>query len=714
MRNGKSGNKKLRLIMVYDHLFNIKENENYVGEYPKMDDYCHISMKPDDRTKFIEWYEKQKGSVFDMKKEITEYCISDVDILKRGIMKFRENFLSITDDKIDPFKFITIASVCINIYKYFYMPENKLGISEPTNKTLCSNKSIAWLNSLNNNRIKHGMNGMIRLKNGKKISVDGFDRKTNTVYEFFGCFWHGCNKCYKGTEKNNKSKKKMCDLYNETVNRNSIIKNSGFNLITMWEHDFKGELKDVDKNIDPRDAMFGGRTETFWLKYITKPDEWIEYLDITSLYPSVMYYDRYPVGHPIRITKDFEGIENYFGKVKCIVKCPKTLLFPVLPVRDDDTGKLTFSLGDDKNEITGTWCTPELNKAIEMGYEIIEIYEVLHFEKTSKKLFKKHVSQFLKLKQEASGYPTGCDTDERKNNYIKEYEKCMGIKLDKDNIKYNAGMRAVAKLCLNSLWGKFIQRLNQVQKKFVSNTCEFYDLIFDKTKNIGLINIINDECIEVSFCNKNEFVESTNNTNVYVGCFTTAHARMRLYTELQLLGDRALYCDTDSIIYVGRKGEYCIPTGENLGEWKDEFDGSHAIKFLSTGPKSYYYKLNECPKSCKKCKGLDSECSNLEECKIKGFTLNHENSVKLNGNGLEQIIDGVVDKITITNHMITRNNRKLITKDIDKDFQFSSTKREYLKDFSSIPWGYKIVDDDDDDWSDGYEIKMIEGNIFKT
>jgi G:T-mismatch repair DNA endonuclease (very short patch repair protein) len=26
--------------------------------------------------------------------------------------------------------------------------------------------------------------------------VDGFDEKTNTAYQYHGCFWHGCKKCY--------------------------------------------------------------------------------------------------------------------------------------------------------------------------------------------------------------------------------------------------------------------------------------------------------------------------------------------------------------------------------------------------------------------------------------------------------------------------------------------------------------------------------------
>lgn len=29
--------------------------------------------------------------------------------------------------------------------------------------------------------------------------VDGFNPRTNTVYEFHGCFYHGCVKCFKNS-----------------------------------------------------------------------------------------------------------------------------------------------------------------------------------------------------------------------------------------------------------------------------------------------------------------------------------------------------------------------------------------------------------------------------------------------------------------------------------------------------------------------------------
>lgn len=78
----------------FPHLFNTKENENYVGSIPDKK-YCRYNqMKPEGRKKFLEWYlhKVQENYIFDMEKEIVEYCSSDVDILRKGSLQLREDF----------------------------------------------------------------------------------------------------------------------------------------------------------------------------------------------------------------------------------------------------------------------------------------------------------------------------------------------------------------------------------------------------------------------------------------------------------------------------------------------------------------------------------------------------------------------------------------------------------------------------------------------
>ena len=123
---------------------------------------------------------------------------------------------------------------------------------------------------------------------------------------------------------------------------------------------------------------------------------------------------------------------------------------------------------DSERMFTHSYCTPELEVAMNMGYIIIQIHEVLHWPETEMidpvtkqgGLFTQYINTFLKLKQEASGYPPNIKTEQEKDKYIQEYLDHEGILLDKESIVKNAGLRSLSKLALNSFYGKFGQRTN--------------------------------------------------------------------------------------------------------------------------------------------------------------------------------------------------------------------------------------------------------------
>ena len=144
------------------------------------------------------------------------------------------------------------------------------------------------------------------------------------------------------------------------------------------------------------------------------------------------------MGHPEIITKDFKPLDEYFGMAKVKVLPPRELYHPVLPYRSN--GKLKFPLcrscADNENQkicdcsnasrmMEGTWCTPELNMAVHKGYRILKVYEVYHWKETTQYnpqtakggLFAPYIDVFLKYKQEASGWPEWCKTEEDKERY---------------------------------------------------------------------------------------------------------------------------------------------------------------------------------------------------------------------------------------------------------------------------------------------------------
>ena len=181
----------------------------------------------------------------------------------------------------------------------------------------------------------------------------------------------------------------------------------------------------------PRGAFCSGRTNAVKLYHLADidSDEQMKYYDFTSLYSWVNKNGKYPVDHPEIISQpNTTDIREFFGLAKCTVLPPEKLYHPVLPLRQN--GKLTFPLcatcvedemakpmlersnicthTDQQRQITGTWCTPELEKAVEKGYTILKIHGVWHFPKTEVGLFSNYVNTWLKIKEEASVLATPC------------------------------------------------------------------------------------------------------------------------------------------------------------------------------------------------------------------------------------------------------------------------------------------------------------------
>uniref|UniRef100_A0A915HF12 Uncharacterized protein n=1 Tax=Romanomermis culicivorax TaxID=13658 RepID=A0A915HF12_ROMCU len=79
--------------------------------------------------------------------------------------------------------------------------------------------------------------------------------------------------------------------------------------------------------------------------------------------------------------------------------------------------------------------------------------------------------------------------------------------------------------------------------------------------------------------------------------YTTAQARLKLYSYIKSLKNGVLYSGTYSIIYLSSidKQQYQVPTDWCLGEMTNELrehgPGSYITEFVSGGPKNYAYRL---------------------------------------------------------------------------------------------------------------------------
>ena len=212
-------------------------------------------------------------------------------------------------------------------------------------------KWLKYLNHINNfeNPILHARNGgEVRIENK---FVDGFrtdpDTAVSTIYEYFGCFFHGCKYCTDPNSLNPVSKTLMKDLRMATLYRLEKLSKLGYSIVKIWGCDFKQFLEKneharkivegfkITDPLNPRAALYGGRTNAIQLYAESDENYIIQYSDYISLYPAQMLKNKYPIGHPVIFTEDFGDLNTahlrYKGLIKCEVLPPKQLFLPILP-----------------------------------------------------------------------------------------------------------------------------------------------------------------------------------------------------------------------------------------------------------------------------------------------------------------------------------------------------------------------------------------------
>ncbi|KAK9686004.1 hypothetical protein QE152_g37525 [Popillia japonica] len=261
----------------------------------------------------------------------------------------------------------------------------------------------------------------------------------------------------------------------------------------------------------------------------------------------------------------------------------------------------------------------------------------------------------------------------------KQYLEKEGIQLNPDKIEKNPGLRQVGKAVITSFWGKLGQRENQAKTTIVNEPTQFYGLMTKPGINAHTVQIINDSTLVVNWEHKEK------------------------------LGERVLYYDTDSVIYISRPGEWEVPLGNFLGEMTDELEcygegkwevplgnflgemtdelecygeGSYITTFASGGPKLYNYRVYS-----------PAEDKYYDTVKVKGITINHNTSKIVN---FQSLCDMVLKKGDEPKYITTKNIRRtidhnVVTRAVTKTFRPTFSKRRRLENYGSVPYGHKRV-----------------------
>ena len=229
--------------------------------------------------------------------------------------------------------------------------------------------------------------------------------------------------------------------------------------------------------------------------------------------------------------------------------------------------------------------------------------------------------------------------------------------------------------------GKFAQRSNLSKTKEVTEPKDLYAYLDSDQYEVMDAHMINDETVEIQYIEKEGFVEDNDKVNIVIAAFTTAYARLKLYDLLDLLQERVLYYDTDSVVYVHEPSKPDPPLGDYLGELTDELPpGDHITTFISGGPKNYGYVTN----------------TGEAILKIRGITLNYDASKTINVDVMRHLVDlyvdcNIQDKVTINiPYKITRDRkeRNIVTKRTKKDYRIVYNKRIVKDNYETVPYGY--------------------------
>lgn len=107
-----------------------------------------------------------------------------------------------------------------------------------------STSEIEWLDYLNISSVYRHKSIKI---NNKRYNVDAFNPETNTIYEFYGDFWHGNPNVFNGELINKVKKMSFKNIYEKTKNRENELKSAKYNIIFIWENDWKNFKKDLNE-----------------------------------------------------------------------------------------------------------------------------------------------------------------------------------------------------------------------------------------------------------------------------------------------------------------------------------------------------------------------------------------------------------------------------------------------------------------------------------
>lgn len=337
--------------------------------------------------------------------------------------------------------------------------------------------------------------------------------------------------------------------------------------------------------------------------------------------------------------------DDFFGLVCVSLTPPTDLYIPVLVTYDHERGKCQADLTP---IIAQVFTSVELKVALKAGYTLDKLHRYDRYNRAPglwnkfiKTLYIDKLSNELKKRGDVVQYPSPEEQSEIIDAYENKFQMGEAIRESlKRNIDNNGNIiptsgwqcnpvkKKVAKIMLNSGWGKHCQRPNLAQSKIIQRNdmgaerefMQGYDHGYFKITSI--IPMKHGTAYERTDCAKSN--PNLHDSYIPAGVFVPAYGRLLLYEQMSRLGKRVLYHDTDSIVYIyDPTEEYNVPTSDIWGDWGEEDVSKIGIEsFTAIAPKSYGYRLS----------------NGKEMIKFKGVSVKHSHRDILNLSVMEEMV----------------------------------------------------------------------------
>lgn len=526
-------------------------------------------------------------TVWNIKNEAIQYCVSDTVLLGNVVRCFRESTKALTlqpdSTFLDPFAYMTLPSAIFAHFLANVIEPNSIGIVD--RHAILSKRDAVECLLYYVDLEGYGTETQVRQWCVDLWKGCFYVNLMDHAFVYADCYDSGCLICFPGHEKHCRLRQpfsKLAFLFEQKVTN---LRASFPEVHVVKSHEWHALKKDASVTkflkswkclrncpLDPREAYKGGKVEPY---IFMAKEQSLDMDDVVSLYPAMMTGSHFnpnpnledekvatyfPIGLPSErfdCAHSFPDWFNHEGIASVLILPPLDLYAPLLPFKvpsviQQGVEETLYGLcrtcmedrlfecdhtTDDARAIFGTFTFVEIREAIGCGYRVLEVADYWIYEKRSNTLFQKLLTPFIRSKicSKRDGLVDvhGKFTEQGKSvcKYLLALDGKTTVANDFQNLP---AIRQVAKLAQNAFYGKLGQREQQIShgSYFAFQESEVMQLFINPDIEIRHVELLGNSqsklLCSVVFTSLRAATKGHFRKSDILAAYVTAHARCYL------------------------------------------------------------------------------------------------------------------------------------------------------------------------------------------